>query len=146
MNTQRKIVPSTSEPRSSEQDESILDTARAAVEAALDRKAMNPVLMDVRSLASYTDYVLVVSGRSDRQVQAISDGVKQALVGRGLRPLGIEGDARGQWALVDFGDVVMHVFHHPVREVYDLESLWIDAPRVKLDLPPEALVPAHETY
>jgi len=111
-----------------------------AMEAALDKRALEPVLIDVSAIGSYTDFIGIVSGRSDRQVDAIAEGVSQALKARGLYPLGQEGSGSGRWTLLDFGAFVIHVFYHPVREFYDLESLWIEAPRVKLDVPPEAIL------
>ena len=115
-----------------------LASAKAAVAAALDKKAVEPVLIDVCGRSSYADFIVVVSGRSDRQVDAIADGVCEALSARGRRPIGREGVRNGRWVLIDFGDVVVHVFYHPLREVFDIESLWIDAPRVKLQIPAEA--------
>jgi len=115
-----------------------LATAKAAVAAALDKKAVDPILIDVCGRASYADFIAVVSGRSDRQVDAIAEGVCQSMAALGRRPLGREGARNGRWVLIDFGDVVMHVFYHPLREVFDIESLWIDAPRVKLQVPAEA--------
>ncbi len=115
-----------------------------ALEAALDKKALEPVLLDVRDICSYTNYILVVSGRSDRQVEAIADGISRALREHGVHPLGIEGIGSGQWVLVDFGDLVAHVFHHPIREHYDIESLWIDAARIPIDVPDEARIGADE--
>jgi ribosome-associated protein len=112
--------------------------AIAAMDAALDKHALQPVLIDVSSMGSYTDFIGIVSGRSDRQVDAIAESVTQALKARGHHPLGQEGTGSGRWTLLDFGAFVVHVFYHPVREFYDLESLWIEAPRVKLDVPPEA--------
>jgi ribosome-associated protein len=121
-----------------------LDEARAlaleAIEAALDKKALMPVLIDVSAMASYTDFIAIVSGRSDRQVEAIADGVSQFMKSRGRRVIGQEGSGNGRWTLLDFGEIVIHVFYHPVREFYDLESLWIDAPRVKMAIPPEAIL------
>jgi ribosome-associated protein len=112
--------------------------AIAGMEAALDKRALEPVLIDVSSMGSYTDFIGIVSGRSDRQVDAIAESVSQVLKARGLYPLGQEGTGSGRWTLLDFGAFVIHIFYHPVREFYDLESLWIEAPRVKLDVPPEA--------
>jgi ribosome-associated protein len=112
--------------------------AKAVVAAALDKKAIEPVLIDVNGRASYADFIAVVSGRSDRQVDAIAEGVCEAMAAQGRRPLGREGARNGRWVLVDFGDVVLHVFYHQYREVFDIESLWIDAPRVKLQVPAEA--------
>lgn len=115
-----------------------LATAKAIIAAALDKKAIEPVLIDVCGRASYADFIGVVSGRSDRQVDAIADAVCDAMSERGRRPVGREGARNGRWVLIDFGDVVLHVFYHPLREVFDIESLWIDAPRVKLQIPAEA--------
>jgi len=129
---------------SAKEQREALATARAAIDAALDKKALLPVLIDVSGRASYTDYIGVVSGRSDRQVDAIADHVRDVMQERGRRLLGREGTANGRWVLLDFGDVVVHVFYHPVREVFDIESLWIDAPRVKLQIPPEAMVVASD--
>jgi ribosome-associated protein len=112
--------------------------AVAAMDAALDKKALLPVLIDVSAMASYTDFIGIVSGRSDRQVDAISDSICQVMKAHGRQVLGQEGTGSGRWTLLDFGAFVIHVFLHPVREFYDLESLWIDAPRVKLDVPPES--------
>jgi ribosome-associated protein len=110
----------------------------AAIDAALDKKALAPVLLDVSGRATYTDFIAVVSGRSDRQVDAIAEHVREVMGQHGWRLLGREGMGNGRWTLLDFGDVVLHVFYHPVREVYDIEGLWIDAPRVTLEVPPEA--------
>jgi len=126
-----------------------LASAKAAVAAALDKKAVEPVLIDVCGRSSYADFIVVVSGRSDRQVDAIADGVCEALSARGRRAIGREGARNGRWVLIDFGDVVVHVFYHPLREVFDIESLWIDAPRVKLQIPAEAradAAPGRDTY
>jgi ribosome-associated protein len=123
-----------------------LKLAMAAVGAALEKKALEPVLLDVHELASYTDFILIVSGRSDRQVAAISDAISEALGRENAKPIGKEGAKGGQWTLLDFGDVIVHVFHHPVRDFYDLESFWVDAPRVPLDIPAEARVGADEAY
>lgn len=117
-----------------------LANAKVAIAAALDKKAVEPVLIDVCGRASYADFIAVVSGRSDRQVDAIAEGVCEAMAAQGRRPIGREGARNGRWVLIDFGDVVMHVFYHPLREVFDIESLWIDAPRVKLQVPAEARI------
>jgi ribosome-associated protein len=123
-----------------------LEAAHVALAAALDKKALEPVLLDVRALCSYTEYILLVSGRSDRQVDAIADAVSLALKALGRRPLGVEGVSSGQWALLDFGDVVIHVFMHPMRLHYDLESLWHEAPRVDIEVPAEARATPDDLY
>jgi ribosome-associated protein len=131
------------EPRT---DTGGLDDAMAALGFALDKKAVEPVLLDVRTLCSYCNYQLVVSGRSDRQVDAIADGIVAGLRDKGVRALGTERAKGGAWSLLDFGDLLVHVFHHPAREHYDLEGLWIDAPRVELDVPAEARLSADDAY
>lgn len=106
-------------------------TALAIAEAALEKKAVNVQIIDVVGKVDYADYLVVASGRSDRQVAAIARGVAEDVerAGHG-RCTGIEGLPEGAWVLMDFGDVVVHVFHEDVRGYYDLESLWIDAGRV----------------
>ncbi len=123
-----------------------LDGAMHALALALDKKALEPVLLDVRELCSFCNYQLVISGRSDRQVDAIADGVSAGLKMDGLRPIGAEGARTGQWALLDYGDFVVHVFLHSAREHYDLEGLWNDAPRIPIDVPADARVPADDAY
>lgn len=103
--------------------------------AALDRKAVDLVVVDVGALTSIADYLVICTGRSDRQVQSIAQAVEDALAERGMRPISIEGLRRGQWVLLDYGDVIVHVFYQPVREFYDLERLWEHAPRVPLPEP-----------
>jgi ribosome-associated protein len=123
-----------------------LDGAMRALALALDKKALEPVLLDVRGLCSYCNYQLVVSGRSDRQVDAIADGIVVGLKLEDMRPLGAEAARTGQWSLLDYGDFVVHVFLHAAREHYDLEGLWNDAPRIPLDIPADARLPAGEAY
>jgi len=123
-----------------------LDGAMRALALALDKKALEPILLDVRELCSFCNYQLVVSGRSDRQVDAIADGITAGLKLDGERPIGAEGARSGQWSLLDYGDFVVHVFLHSAREHYDLEGLWNDAPRVPLDVPADARLPADEAY
>jgi len=111
------------------------DKALLCVRFALEKKAYDLVLMEVGRLTSLADYFLVCTGRSDTQVQAITHGVEDNLARAGARPLSIEGYARGQWTVLDYGDVVIHVFYEPVREFYDLDRLWARAPRVELPEP-----------
>jgi ribosome-associated protein len=119
----------------------------AAMAAALEKKALEPVLIDVTEQGTYTDFILVVSGRSDRHVQAVADGVLEAMKReRGLTPLGVEGKRDGHWTLIDFGDLIVHVFYHPMREFYDLEGLWVDAPRVQITVPPESRIQVNDAY
>jgi len=107
---------------------------------ALERKAYDLVVMEVGDLTSIADYFIVCSGRSDRQVQSIAQGIEENLRGMGVRPHSVEGATRGQWLLMDFSDVIVHIFYEPVREFYDLEGLWSDAPRAQLPEPYATLV------
>ena len=107
---------------------------------ALEKKAYDLVLMEVRELTSVADYFIICSGRSDRQVQSIAQGIEGNLRELGIRPHSVEGAGRGQWVLMDFSDVIVHIFYQPVREFYDLEGLWADAPRVELPEPYATLV------
>ncbi len=109
-----------------------LEVALACAHAAAERKALEPVLLDLRGASSVADYFLVVSGRSDTQVRAIAEGIDQDLRPLGSRPLAIEGTRLGQWILLDYDDVVVHVFYETTRQFYDLEHLWAQAPRVPL--------------
>jgi ribosome-associated protein len=105
--------------------------ALAVAEAALDKKAVNVEIIDVVGKIDYADYVVVMSGKSDRQVAALARGIAEDVEKKaGSKCLGIEGLPGGAWVLMDFGDVVVHIFHDDVRGYYDLESLWIDASRV----------------
>ena len=100
--------------------------------AALDHKAIDLAILEVKKLSSFADYFVISSGSSDRQVQAIASHVEEKLGKQGLHPLGIEGKREGRWVLLDYGDVVIHIFYQPIREFYDLERLWSDAPKVEL--------------
>jgi len=103
-----------------------------AVDFSLEKKAYALQLIDVRKLSSLTDYLLLGSGRSDRQVQAIAESIRLGLKDQGITPLAIEGLDAGRWALLDYGDFMVHIFQPAVREFYDLEGLWSEAPRVAL--------------
>ena len=103
------------------------------VRAAQGRKVKNLVLLDVRGLSSIADFFIICSGRSNRQVSAIADFIQMDLKGKGIRPLSVEGKKEGHWVLLDYGHVILHVFYEPLRDFYDLESLWIDAQRINID-------------
>jgi len=108
-----------------------LDKALLALKLVRERKALDPVLLDVAEMSSLTDYFLVAAGGSTRQVQAITRHVLRSMREAGVHALGVEGEREGQWVLVDYGDVVIHIFYEPVRAFYDLESLWVEAPRIE---------------
>jgi len=104
-----------------------LGKLRAALAAAEARGAGEPVALDVRDVVSFADTFLILTGRSDRQVRAIAENLREALAAEGELPIGVEGEAEGRWALLDFGDLIVHVFQPDVREAYALERLWSDA-------------------
>ncbi len=102
----------------------------AAMQAASDKKSLDTVLLDLRSIASFTDYFLITSGTNTRQVQAIADAVVDQLKKAGTRAARVEGYKSAEWVLVDYGDFIVHVFDDKARRFYDLERLWRDATRV----------------
>ncbi len=108
-------------------------TALAIARAALDKKAEDVTLLDVRGLTSYADYFVVVTADSDRQASAIADHVEDAMKRLGIPKVGVEGYETGRWILVDYGDVVAHVMNRESRDFYDLEGLWADAPRLSVE-------------
>lgn len=110
----------------------IQDDLRTAVEAASAKKAERIVVLDLRRIASFTDYFVICSGTSSRQVQAIADEIVEKLKAEGTRPLHVEGYAVAAWILLDYGDLVVHVFEQRARDFYDLERLWRDARLVSL--------------
>ena len=113
--------------------------------AALDRKAYDLTVLEVGGLTSIADYFVICSGRSDTQVEAIADGIERHLGQLGTKPLSVEGRERAQWVLMDYADVVVHIFHVPVRGFYDLERLWSRAPRVELPEPFGTLARSQKT-
>ena len=103
--------------------------------AALDHKAYDLVVLETGRVSSIADYFIICSGRSDTQVQAIAEGIGRHLALQDVKALSVEGLPHAQWVLMDYGDVVVHIFYVPVREFYDLERLWSRAPRVELPEP-----------
>jgi ribosome-associated protein len=107
--------------------------ARQAARAALDKKALDLIVLDVQGVSTVTDYFLVCSGRSTPHVQSIAEAIRDALKADGIRPLHAEGVAESGWVLLDYGDVLVHVFLEDTRAYYALERLWGDAPAVPLE-------------
>lgn len=108
--------------------------ALTIAEAALDRKASNVEIIDVVGKVDYADFVVVMSGRSDRQVSALAKNVAGDVEDEtDAKCLSVEGLPQASWVLMDFGDVIVHIFHQDTRGYYDLESLWMDAPRVPVE-------------
>ena len=95
-----------------------------AIEAALDKKAQDPIVIELGNICSFTDYFLICTGTSNRHNQSIADAIEDRLKQEGVRPLHIEGHAEGEWILIDYVDFVVHIFSARAREFYDLERLW----------------------
>ncbi len=102
------------------------------IDAVMGKKAVNVAVLDMRGLTSIADAFIICSGRSNRQVTAIAEHVERELRKQKIKPLSVEGAKEGQWVLLDYGIVIIHVFFESVREFYDLEGLWTDARRLKL--------------
>ncbi len=105
-----------------------------ALQAASDKKALDMVVLDLREIASFTDYFVITSGTNERQVQAISDEVLERLKRSGSPAARVEGRKTAEWILLDYGDFIVHVFADKARKFYDLERLWRESTR--LELPP----------
>ncbi|MDH3525366.1 MAG: ribosome silencing factor [Acidobacteriota bacterium] len=112
----------------------IRERLRDVVAAADDRKALDLKVLRLEEVSDFTDFFMVCSGRTTRQVGAIAEGIRRALRERGVRPLHIEGERVGRWVLMDYGDLVIHVFDPETRGYYGLERLWADAPDVTAEL------------
>lgn len=100
------------------------------INASLEKKAKDLVILNVKEISAFTDYFIICSGTSDRQVRAISDAIQERLKLAEILPLGIEGETAGQWILMDYNDVIIHIFLETIRSFYDLERLWSEAPRM----------------
>ncbi|MFH0994830.1 MAG: ribosome silencing factor [Pseudomonadota bacterium] len=105
------------------------------IQAAQGKKALDIVVMDLRGMTAITDYFIICSGRSSRQVMAIADHIQKEMRDNRIRPLGVEGIGSGHWILLDYDHVVIHVFYDPIRRFYNLEGLWVDVPRIQVDSP-----------
>jgi len=102
------------------------------INATLQKKAKDIIVLNVKKISSFTDYMLICSGATDRQVQAISSAIQEYLKKAGIRPLGVEGENNAQWVLLDYDDVVISIFQENIRSFYDVENLW-DAPKMRID-------------
>jgi ribosome-associated protein len=112
-----------------------LERAIRCAELAFDKKALDIRALDISTISSIADYLVIASGGSDRQVQAIADSIRTGLKKYG-KIIDIEGESEGKWIVMDYGDVLVHIFHEPVRSYYDLDGLWKLAPLLEL---PEAI-------
>ncbi|HIJ91063.1 MAG: ribosome silencing factor [Desulfobulbaceae bacterium] len=115
------------------QDMSGLELARLAALAALDKKAEDLVVLDVRGMSSIADFYVIMSGRSTRHVQGLAQAVDVALRHKNVKDGNTEGLNEGHWVLLDYNDVIVHIFYSEDRTFYDIEGLWHDAPRVKIE-------------
>ena len=134
--TSEKIREKLATPRPARRDaKDAKEVALRIASAGMDKKALQVEIIDVRGKVDYADFVVIMSGRSERQVAAIAKGVQTTLkVDHGEACLSVEGLPQGQWVLMDYSDVIVHIFHEDTRGYYDLESLWIDAARVEVDV------------
>ena len=114
-------------------DRSGLEIARVCAQVALDHKAEDIVILDVQGMSSFTDYFVIMSGRSTRHVQGLAENLESELRSKRVKTSRAEGLQEGMWVLLDFDDVVVHIFYHDQRAFYDLEGLWHDAKRVQLE-------------
>lgn len=112
------------------QGPSALEKARMAEAALVAKRAVDPVLLDMREITLITDYFLICQGTSNVHIRALSEAVVEGLKEAGVRPWGVEGREAARWVLLDYGDVIVHIFAEEEREFYSLERLWGDAPRV----------------
>jgi ribosome-associated protein len=112
---------------------SSLQLAKLCVRAALDKKAEDPLILDVRKLCSFADYFVILSGRSTRHVQGLAETVEEELRSKRVSTSKSEGLREGNWVLLDYNDVIVHIFYADTRRFYDLEGLWHDAKRIQID-------------
>ena len=112
-----------------------LEKTLTIVAAALEKKAFDLVVLQVEHLSTIADYFVIATGRSDVQVQSICRGVEERMRQEGKSPLAIEGFNLGYWVLLDYDDVVMHIFYEPIRDVYRLDTNWTDAQKLALPEP-----------
>lgn len=109
------------------------ELAQACARAALDTKAEELVILDVRGLTTFTEYFVIMNGRSTRHVQALAEAIEGALRSKRIRTSKAEGLQEGTWVLLDFDDVVVHIFYHEQRSFYNLEGLWSEGKRIEVE-------------
>jgi ribosome-associated protein len=125
--TPRRSLPPPAVPEPSSASRAL---AMALAAAGIEKKAIGIEILDVTGKVDYADYLVVMTGRSDRHVSSIATGIEEEMRKRKVAPISIEGLTGATWVLIDFGDVVVHVFQEDARALYDIEGLWIDASRV----------------
>jgi ribosome-associated protein len=115
------------------QEKTGLEVATLAAQTALDKKAEDLVILDVRGIASFADFFVIMSGRSTRHVQGLAEAVDAELRQKKITSSNTEGLNEGHWVLLDYSDVLVHIFYSETRQFYDLEGLWHDAPRIAIE-------------
>jgi ribosome-associated protein len=130
MKTEKKPVDK--KPRRTSRGKRLTGDVAKAVKAALDKKAQDVVVLDLRGTPAFTDFFVLCSGQNQRQVKAIADAVEEALRAANVRPAHVEGYDRAEWVLMDFFSFIVHVFAPQTREFYSLERLWGDAERIEV--------------
>ncbi len=108
------------------------ERALLCLNASLEKKAKDPIILNVSAVSTFADYFILCSGTSDRQVRAIAAAIQENLKKTKILPLGVEGEDAGRWVLLDYDDVIIHVFLESVRTFYDLERLWFETPRLAI--------------
>ena len=125
-----KLKPENAAPAVIDPEEAL---ARLCADAALDKKAENVVILDMREISSFTDFFVIVSGTSDPQLKAIASSIRGKVRDAiDLKPIAEDGFPGSQWVIIDYGSVIVHIFHHEKRDVYGLETLWGDARRIEI--------------
>lgn len=126
------MSPAPRKPRKKPSPPKLPTELGVVVAAALDKKALDLAVLDLRKGHAFTDFFIIATGGNARQVQAIADGVRAALAKKGAKPAVVEGEGRGDWILMDYFDFIVHIFTPATREFYGLERLWGDAERVEI--------------
>jgi ribosome-associated protein len=125
-------TPADKKPRRTSRGKRLTGDVARAVKAALDKKAQDVVVLDLRGTPAFTDFFVLCSGQNQRQVKAIADAVEEALRAAKVRPAHVEGYDRAEWILMDFFSFIVHVFAPQTRQFYSLERLWGDAERIEV--------------
>jgi ribosome-associated protein len=114
-------------------DKVIKERAVSAARTAIDKKAVDTILLELSDISAFADYFVICTGENPAQIRAIADAIDELFSKKfRLEPLGVEGLAHGRWVLMDYGDIIVHIFNKETRSFYELEKLWMDAPRVEI--------------
>jgi ribosome-associated protein len=109
------------------------EKAVKAANTAVDKKAVDTVILDLKDLSTITDYFIICTGENPAQIKAISEAIKEGFLKKKISPIGIEGLKFARWVLMDYGDIIVHIFSRETRDFYELERFWIDAPRIPFE-------------